>query len=155
MRPISEATARIAGQNFNRKYIALGRIVKCWAEIVGENLASKAQPVKLRYRKREKSEKPEAALDIAVNSAEATLLHYQKDLILERINQIFGERWITAIRFVTIPGNQSEHKPARKTVPLTEDEKNNLSHIIAAVQDRDMRERLNSLGEAVIMEEKR
>jgi hypothetical protein len=105
MRPVSEAAARIADISFSRKYIALGRIVSHWGEIVGAQLAHKAQPVKINYRKKDRGQKPDACLDIAVSSADATLLHYQKDLILERINQIFGERWITAIRFVHAPAN--------------------------------------------------
>lgn len=157
MRPISEATARIAGQNFSRKYIALGRIVNCWNEIVGAELADKAQPVKIRYNRKHKhkrTEKPEAALDIAVSSADATALHYQKDLILERINQIFGERWITAIRFVTMPVSQPPLKRRKVKTPLTDAEKNSLSVMLKDIEDNDIRQRLEGLGQAIIAEER-
>lgn len=154
MRPLSEATARIAGKSFERKYIALGRIVNSWREIVGDKLADKAQPVKIHYRKSKDKKKPDATLEIATSSADATLLHYQKDLILERINQIFGERWITSLRFVNIPSNTA-HKTAKKPkAPLTENEKKTLSDMVFEIEDDTLRDRLENLGKAIILDQK-
>lgn len=154
MRPLSEATAKIAGKSFQRKYIALGRIVKNWNEIVGEKLADKAQPVKIQYRKKKANEKPDATLEIAASSANATMLHYQKDLILERINQIFGERWVTGIRFVNVPSNAPVKARKKAKAPLTEGEKKTLSDMVFEVEDEEMRARLENLGQAIITDEK-
>ena len=154
MRPISEATARVSGESFKRKYIALGRIVKHWDEIVGENLSTKAQPVKIHYRKKDQGQKPDIRLDIAASSADATLLHYQKDLILERINQIFGEQWISAIRFVQTPANQKPLSIKKAKISLTNTEKNTLSSLLAPVGDSDIRDRLERLGQAIVTDSK-
>ena len=150
MRPVSEATSRILKQSFNRKYVALGRIVNNWPQIVGDKLADKAQPVKIRYRKTDKKKAPEASLDIAVSSANATLLHYQKDLILERINQVFGERWITSIRFVSSPSNEGRPIIKKRAAPLTADEKTTLSGMASQISDDDVRERLQKLGHEIL-----
>jgi hypothetical protein len=152
MRPIAEATGRITGKSCSRKYIALGRIVNSWSEIVGPDLANKAQPVKLRYTKQEYSKTPMAILDIACSSADATLLHYQKDLILERINRIFGEGWVTGIKFVASVANTSKLPSRKAKKPLTEKEKSYLSGILEIVQDEEIRASLNSLGESILME---
>lgn len=154
MRHISDSAARVSGKCFERKYIALGRIVKHWGDIVGQSLADKATPVKIHYRKKNKGKPAEAKLDIAVSSAHATALHYQKDLILEKINNIFGEQWVTAIRFVNIPVNSQEFKPKRIKKPLTSDEKKTLSDMLVGVEDEDMQKRLLSLGESLIMDQK-
>lgn len=155
MRPLSESTARVAGRNFERKYIALGRIVKHWPDIVGAALANKAQPVRIHYRKKDKKQRPETSLDIATSSANATLLHYQKDLILERINQIFGERWITSVRFVSAPACTSAPQAGKKrAAPLTAQEKNTLSSMLTAIEDDTIRLKLESLGTAIIAREK-
>ncbi len=154
MRPISEATARVTGQSFSRKYISLGRVVSAWREIVGEKLATKAQPIKINYRKREKSGNPVVILDIAASSADATLLHYQKDLILERINRIFGDNWVTAIRFVAAAVNKPSEKPKKTRNPLTEDEKNHLSGMLESCPDPDLKTRLETLGQAIYTEQK-
>ena len=154
MRPIAEATARITGQSCSRKYIALGRILNVWAEIVGPELSHKAQPAKLRYINRDKSKTPVAILEIATSSADATLLHYQKDLILERINQIFGAGWVAGIRFVSIAANAISKRPAKAKKPLTPQDKTYLSDTLATIEDTDIKERLVSLGEAIMTKPK-
>ena len=153
MRPVSESTRRVTGKVCSRKYISLGRILTHWNDIIGADLAQKAQPIKLRYIKRKEDEKPQASLDIATTGSDATLLHYRKDLILERINRIFGERWITAIRFVSVPSNMNTTKFKKTKTPLTAAEKNHLSSMLSSIKDQEMRNKLESLGEGVLMEE--
>lgn len=150
MRPLSESAARVSGQCFERKYIALGRIVKQWPSIMGESLADKATPVKLHYRKGAKGKKPQVSLDIATSDSFATVLKMRTGLILERINQIFGEDWVSAVRFVNIPANVDAVKPKRAKRPLTPDEKKTLSDVLNAVDDADIQNRLSSLGEAIL-----
>ena len=156
MRPLSEATAKIASKSFERKYVALGRIVQHWDDIVGARLADKAQPVKIHYRKaKNKNDRPTATLEIAASSADATILHYQKDLILERINQIFGERWISTIKFVQSASNTPPLRRKKRLPPLTMNEKKTLSGMLTMIEDHDIKARLESLGQAIIMDEKK
>lgn len=154
MRPLSEATSRVTGNSFGRKYVALGRILSHWKDIVGAELAHKAQPAELHYRKAKEAKTPTVSLDIATSGADATLLHYQKDLILERINQIFGERWVQAIRFVQVSSNEPRLKPRKTRTPLTGDEKNHLSSMLAEIQDDEIRRTLEGLGTAVMQNDK-
>ena len=127
----------------------LGRLVTRWTDIVGADLADKTQPVKIRrFKQRDGSQG--TSLDIAASTANATLLHYRKDLILERINQIFGERLVTAIRFVPIAANELplvRRKPRRI---LTQDQKNHLSGMLDGVKDPDIQDRLKTLGTAIL-----
>ncbi len=150
MRPLSESTARVASKNFSRKYIALGRVVKQWDEIMGSEFADKAQPVKINYRKATRNKEQTATLDIATTSSYATILPYQKDLILERINQLFGSKWITDIRFVA--GNISETNISTKKIisPLTQSEKKYLSGVLEQVEDPEFKDRLEKFGKALI-----
>ena len=161
MRPLSESAARVAGKNFSRKYMALGRIVNQWTDIMGDEFADKAQPVKINYRKAPhgtksgtKNKKATATLDIATTASYATILPYQKNLILERINQLFGDQWITDIRFVI--GNIAETRPAQKktTSPLTPDEKKYLSNVLNSVDDPVFREKLSHFGQALLGDKK-
>ncbi len=154
MRPLSESTARIAKNNFSRKYIALGRVLSQWNEIMGEEFASIAQPMKLNYRKSPRGEKATATLDIATTSSYATILPYQKGLILERINKLFGDKWITDIRFVA--GNLTDSPIKRKKIasPLTQNEKTYLSDVLDQVDDKEFKEKLESLGRAMLRDDK-
>lgn len=151
MRPLSEATARVANQSFSSKYISLGRIINQWNEIVGEDLSDKAIPVKINYRKGTDKKKPNATLEIATSSANATTLHYQKGVILEKINRIFGNEWITDIKFVSI-GEMSNNTPEIRKIPkpLTSGDKKYLIEVLEEIEDIEIKERLENLGKAIL-----
>jgi hypothetical protein len=154
MRPINEASSRILSQNLSRKYIALGRIVSQWTEIMGAEFAEKAQPIKLNYRKNGNGKTPSATLDIATTSANATVLAYQKGVILERINRIFGDQWITDIRFVASTANQDRPEIKKKPPnPLTSEQKKSLSGMLDLIEDQDMKIKLERLGQAIMTEQ--
>ncbi len=155
MKTLSEATARIAGRSFQRKYVALGRIVSNWREIAGPSIADKAQPVKLHYRKSKDGGKPTATLEIAASSADSTKMHYQKGLMLERINQIFGEVWITDIKFVAVVANKvAFKKPKKPPTPLTDEEKKTLSGMVLDIEDDGIKNSLLSLGQGILEKDK-
>ncbi len=151
MRPISESTARIADKNFSRKYIAIGRIIKQWSDIMGKDFANKAHPLKINYRKSGKTKKATATLDIATNSSYATILPYQKGIILERINRLFGDNWISDIRFVVSDITEPTPNLNKKAVlPLTNNEKNYLSNTLNQINDPELKKRLENLGKAIL-----
>jgi hypothetical protein len=154
LKPISDQIGSVTGKTFQRKYIMLGRIVTQWSDIIGSKFADKAQPVKIRYIKpKVRKQKPSATLDIAVSPAHATMMHYQKDIILQRLNQIFGDNFITDIRFV--PQNNEDtfqhapSKPLRKR-RLTQDDQQRLNDMVQGVEDEDIKERLLNLGKAML-----
>ena len=142
-----EVTSKV----FARKYIALGRIVTHWEDLVGAETAAKAQPVKIHYRKaKDQSKKAEATLDVAVTSADATFLHYQKDVILEKINRIFGDRWITDIKFLHVPQEQKKRYTPKKPKKLMPAEEKNLRGMLENIADTDIKSRLESLGASIL-----
>ncbi len=152
LRPISDSVASLTKGTFTRKFISLGRILSSWSDIVGPDMAARTQPVKLHYRKpKDAKDKPQASLDIGVSSADAAVLHYQKDLILERLNQIFGERWITAIKFVhQAANNSSDIVPSAPQKPLSAADMAQINEVVAAVEDPEIRKRLEKLGQGVL-----
>lgn len=152
MRPVSEATSRVVEQNCSKKYIALGRIVRQWAEIVGHDMAAIAQPARLQYLKRPGKDAPEAVLEISASAAHATALQYRKDLMLEKINRLFGEGWITAIKFTARPASLKASPARRKAppLPLSPSKKADLEAALATLEDEEIKIRLEKLGEAVI-----
>ena len=130
----------------------LGRLVTHWGDIVGKDLADRAQPVNIHYRKIPNSKKAEATLEIAASSAEATLLHYRKELILERINQIFAERLVTALRFVPMAANEIRAKPRAIKRPVSPKDRLELSNILEKIDDLELKERLERLGTSILQE---
>lgn len=155
MNPVSRSVPKLLGKVFERKYIALGRIVTHWKEIVGPDFAERAQPAKIHYIKpRAPKEKPMATLDIAASSADCAVLIYQKDVILQRINNLFGAGWVHDIKFRHVEP-KTKSKPPKRTKPLTEDEKNHLSQLLETVDDPELKERLAKLGQSILQEQKK
>ncbi len=154
MKPVSRSVPGLLAKVFERKYIALGRIVTHWKEIIGPDFAERAQPAKIHYRKAKTAkEKSTATLDIAASSADCAVLVYQKDVILQRINQIFGDSWISDIKFQHVELKRPS-KPPKRTKTLTECEKNHLSQMLETVDDPDIREVLARMGQSILQEKK-
>jgi hypothetical protein len=155
LKSVSKSVPGILGKTFQRKYIALGRIVTRWSEIIGPDFAERAQPAKIRYFKpKQPREKPSATLEIAASSADCSVLVYQKDVILQRINQIFGEQWVTDIKFIHHE-SRIPVKPQKRTKNLTETEKNHLSQLLEGVSDPDIKESLTRFGQAFLQDKKK
>lgn len=160
LRPLSVSVSRLTTETFSRKFVALGRVLSQWADLVGAEMAAKTAPVKIHYRKpKTKGEKPEASLDIGASSADAALLHYQKDLILERLNQLFGDRWITSIRFVHLAANARQdtgdeldysRRKAAASKPIPAAEQASLEHFLETVEDEEIKKQLEKLGQSIL-----
>ena len=151
MRSISKSVASVTGKVFGKKYNMLGRIVTHWEDIVGEDVATRSIPVKLNYRKK-RGKKPEFVLEIGANSSEATILSYRVDLILQRMNRIFGDKVITAIRFVPFVVNESLSIRKKMVKPLTDDEINIISTSLDEVEDTEIRKKLQLLGQSILQD---
>lgn len=153
---LSQAAAKITGKTFSRKYIALGRLFDQWEDIIGAEMAERTQPVKMHYRcQKDKRAKPEGTLEIAASSADAAVLIYRKDLILERINRIFGDRWVTDIKYIHIDPQTARTIGRRQKKPLNEEERGFLAKTLEQITDPDIKERLQRFGEAYLKDKKK
>lgn len=154
---ISEAAAKITGKTFSRKYIALGRLFDQWPDIMGEEMAARTQPVKIHYkRQKDQRAKPQGTLEIAASSADAAVLVYRRDLILERLNRIFGDRWIVDIKYVHIePAGAPAARARRQRRALSDDEQGFLTKTLEQVTDPALKERLQRFGEAYLKDTKK
>lgn len=121
---------------------------------MGNDFADKAQPLKINYRKKGKDGKPYATLDIATSASNATILNYQKGVILERINSIFGDDWIKDIRFLVSEIAETDVIVKKRKTPLTGTEKKYLSGVLEQIEDPDIKEKLESLGKAILTDKK-
>jgi hypothetical protein len=155
LRLLSHAVPKVTDKLFARKYIALGRIVTHWPDIIGADMATRTQPMKIHYRKAKtdkdgKKEKARATLEIGASSADCAVLQMQKGLILERINQVFGDAWVEDIKFAHIAPPAKSVAKSRKKAPLNEEDQKYLAEILEEVTDPDIKQRLSSLGKAFL-----
>ena len=153
-RLVSTSVPKVTEKVFSRKQIMLGRLLTQWPEIVGKDMALKTAPGKIRRMKSRKTGKMQASLDISASTADATLMHYRKDLILQRLNLIFGDDTISAIRFVPKATNDTNEHVKKRKKALSLGEKEMLSHMLSSVEDTDLLQKLQSLGEAILQDRK-
>lgn len=121
---------------------------------MGDEDASRSAPSKIHYRKpKNPKEKATATLDIAASSADCSVLIYKKDVLLQKLEAFFGDRWITDIKFVHVEP-KTPLKPPKRTKTLTDAEKNYLSQVLEGIEDDGIKERLASLGQSIMQEKK-
>jgi hypothetical protein len=149
MRLASDSVSKLTRDFFAKKFVSLSRVLSHWEFVVGADMAAKTQPLKVHYRKAKKEgERPHATLDISATSADSTLLHYQKGLILERLNQIFGENFITDIKFVH---DQSfTPLPPSPSKTLKNEDLGRVEELLQDVSDPDLRKRLEKIAQGIL-----
>jgi hypothetical protein len=90
-----------------------------------------------------------ATLEIAASSADATLIHYQKGLILERLKTLLGSDMITDIK-ITHAARPLTSRPFKNGGQgLTNVPKNSLSDIADIIHDDDLRAALLSMAQSM------
>lgn len=169
LKPLSQTLPKVADKAFARKFVLLGRILSSWVDIVGEDLAASSEPQRILFRKAGKAKsgmkaKTSATLEIGVSTTQATLLHYRKDLILERLQQKTGSDLITGLRFVPLSAehamsagaafNAKDAPQGKYKKPVQIDEKS-LSPLLENISDETIKQKLENLGRAVLTKEKR
>ena len=148
------AQIRKAGE---KRGFAVAKLLTHWAEIVGEDLARAARPVKVGYGKGGFG----ATLTVLTTGAQAPMLAMQKEQMRERVNTCYGYAAISRINITqTAPTGfaegQVEFTQAPKVRPAPAPEIIAEAKAAAApVTDDALREALESLGRNVLTRSKR
>ena len=130
---IGALTERVAKPALGKRGFAGGEILKRWSEIVGDDLATFAVPLEVKFP-RGKNAGATLLLRIASGAA-ATMLQLKTPLILERVNGFFGYQAIDKVQAAQGPLPRAKKPP----MPLKP----------AAPSPSTVAEALERLGEAV------
>jgi hypothetical protein len=140
-----------------KRGFAVARLLTHWAEIVGEDMARAARPVKVSYGRGGFG----ATLTVLTTGAQAPVLAMQKEQMRERVNACYGYAAIQRITITqTAPTGFAEGqveftpapKPAAKPTPHIQAAARDVA---APVADDTLRHALESLGESVLSRNKR
>jgi hypothetical protein len=153
LRPVSASIRKVAANATAKRLVMLGQILENWESVVGANFAGKCQPVGIRVSG--KGDDKSATLIIGADPVHATSLHYQHELIIARIERLLGHGFVKAIRITNAPPTATAQtqaaRPARRSAPLTESQNQRLSEALTGVDDPELRERLDRLGQAIML----
>ena len=132
---------------------AVARLLTHWAEIVGEDTARVARPVKVAYGRQGFG----ATLTVLTTGAHAPLLEMQKDKIRERVNACYGYSAISRIKLtqtapVGFAEGQAEFQPAapKPKGHATPEVQSVAREAACGVGDAGLREALEALGQKII-----
>ncbi|MCX8507920.1 MAG: DciA family protein [Rhodobacteraceae bacterium] len=141
---------RTAGES---RGFVLSRLLTHWAEIVGEEVATRAQPVKVGYGKGGIG----ATLTLLVQGSAAPLVQMQLPSIQERVNGCYGYNAISRIHLTQTASlgfaeGQTPFAPAPKSALPPSDPAvlRAASDLSREVQDESLRQALEALGEKVL-----
>lgn len=152
LKHLSKSVSKVSGKTFERKFVTLGRLLSHWDIIVGKELAGSTTPIKITYRKKGQDKK--LGLIIATDSSQAMLLHYRKDLILQKINQILGDLTISDIKFVdrASTNRSPDQSKQKKATRLTSRQEKDLSETLNDIEDKDLKNTLERFGKALLID---
>ena len=143
---------RTAGES---RGFAVTRLLTHWAEIVGDEIAGMARPVKVGYAR----DGFGATLTLLTTGARAPLVEMQKTTIRERVNACYGYAAISRIVITqTAPTGFAEGQvafaPAAKPVakPVDPEVRRRAVEASDGVRDEGLRAALESLGQNILMQ---
>ena len=146
-RSLSELASGFLAETFKRQGFASTELVTRWADIVGAEIATHAEPLKLQWQRTQDGEPSEpATLVLRVEGPAAIEIQHQSNIILERINRYFG--WQAVGRLAL---RQAPLKRRAKTPPPRADREaaERLAATLTDVGDDSLRMALGRLGAAV------
>lgn len=153
-RPLSDLVPGLTKDILGKKSMLFGKMLSEWVHIAGADIAAKTVPLDLKYAKK-LDQKSQAILHLAVQSAYALELSYQKSLLIERLNMFFGYPAIKDIKMVqhnNITVNRKLSAPSER--PLTMQEEQALDKMVGGIQENDLQTALKNLGKAIISHQK-
>jgi hypothetical protein len=149
-RPLSDLVPGLIKASLGKKSLLFGKMLAEWQHIAGADIAAKATPLDLKFAKK-LDQKSQATLHIAVQSAYALEISYQKALLIERLNMFFGYPAIKDIKMIQQTNLMSNKKPPSLPArPLTLGEEKLIDGMVTEIQENDLQTALKNLGKAIL-----
>lgn len=147
-RPLADLLNRCLGDAFARQGFASAELVTHWPEIVGEEIGTLAEPMKLQWPRTNDHDNTEpATLVLRVEGPAAIEVQHLAPIILERVNRFLGWRAVGRISLRQAPLARPQVR-ARVSAP-TAAETAQVEKTLTGVSDESLRGALARLGAAV------
>lgn len=150
-RHVSDLLPDVMGDILRRRSGMNLDLIAGWAEIVGPNYADCTLPEKISWPRRMSDADPfmPGTLVINCDGAKAIFLQHETGQLLERVNFFFGFEAVGRIKIVQKPIKRSK-TASRPDMNLNDHEKQRLDHVLTAIEDPQLRKRVERLGRGVI-----
>jgi len=154
----SRALNELAKKLIGKKGFTEIDILLNWEDIIGQELASEITPMKINFKR---GEKTNGILQLATKSgAYALEVEHRKNIIIEKVNSYFGYRAVCNIRIVQnssyVMGNYDYLEQNNIILPeLSEEEENEIKEITCDIENSNLRNILEKLGKKVAQKSKK
>jgi hypothetical protein len=103
-KPLREFTAKTIADTLARQGFVSTGIVTHWPEIVGAEIASHCEPMRMQWPRRHEEDVPDpATLILRVEGPVALEIQHMSGTIIERVNRFFGYRAVGRIAIRQAP----------------------------------------------------
>jgi hypothetical protein len=144
-RPLADLLNKCLSDAFARQGFASREIVTHWPEIVGNEIAAHAEPIRMQWPRNPEGGAP-ATLVLRVEGPAAIEVQHQTGLVIERVNRFFGWRAIDRVALRQAP-LQGRRKPAPR--PAADPDAARRIAQTLTIADEPLRDALGRLGAAV------
>ena len=146
-RPLSELLGATLTDVLKAQGFASTEIISRWADIVGPEIATHSEPMKINWPRPVGEEHPEpATLVLRVDGPAALEIQHLSAVILERVNRFFGWQAIGHIALRQGPLRRREQTAPRPVDPAVA---TRIAETLPEVENEDLRQALGRLGAAI------
>jgi hypothetical protein len=118
-KPLRDLVGKIVGESFTRQGFASAELVTRWAEIVGAEISSHSEPIKIQWtRPADGEEREPGTLVLRVEGPAAIEIQHLGNVICERVNRFLGWRAVARLALRQAPLRRGERKAARAIDPV-------------------------------------
>ena len=151
-RPLSEFLGATLGGALKAQGFASTEIIARWADIVGEEIATHSEPMKINWpRSKNDTSDDEAAepatLVLRVEGPAALEIQHLSTVILERVNRFFGWQAIGRLALRQAPLHRREQAPPPP--PPDPEIAARIAEGLPEIEDEELRQALARLGAAI------
>jgi hypothetical protein len=142
---------KLTKASFARYGFAYGELMARWPEIVGETLAQRCEPERIKWPRGsgEMAQKLGGSLVIRAEPGRSLDLQYQSHQIIERINQFYGYGAVTSVK--VLQGHVASSKTLiKKDNPLDPETEKVLDTELESIVDERLKQALHRLGSGAL-----
>ncbi len=144
-RPLAALLNNCLSTAFARQGFAAREIVTHWPQIVGDEIAAIAEPIRMQWPRTPEGPAP-ATLVLRVEGPAAIEVQHQSGLVIERVNRFFGWQAVDRLAFRQAP---LRGQPSRRRLPRIDPEMaKRIAHSLP-VEHAPLRDALGRLGAAL------
>jgi len=148
-RQLRDVAGKIVGEAFTRQGFASAELVTRWSEIVGPEIATHSEPIKIQWQRQVRSDlggQEPGTLVLRVEGPAAIEIQHLSNVICERVNRFVGWRSVARIALRQAPLRRNQRKTARGSDPAVRAQ---IAASLPDIADDDLRQALARLGAAV------